>query len=173
MDKRTMINELIRLYDENAELKNKLKGYEVARAVQRGVGDLGAADGLAPITVMCIDAGRKALWNKVIDKYNLGRNYNDEYVYDRGNFPVYVRGAADENGKQSYVFLTYEQWIKTLNFKIFEDSTDKETMFYLDCIKQYSMNELIEFFSQELHEVYDSLVNSKKMALVREAKNNE
>ena len=46
-------------------------------------------------------------------------------------------------------------------------------MFYLDCIKQYSMNELIEFFSQELHEVYDSLVNSKKMALVREAKNNE
>ena len=80
---------------------------------------------------------------------------------------------ADDEGKDTYVFLTYDQWIKTLNFRIFEDSHDKETQFYLDCIKQYSMNDIIEFFSPELHEVYDALVTSKKMALVREAKNND
>lgn len=172
MDKKAMINEMIRVYDENAELKNKLKAYEIASAANRGSGEIGAIDSLAPITVMCIDAGRKSLWRKVIDHYRLGRDYNDNYQYDRCNYPVFIRGR-DENGKENCTFLSYEQWIKLLDFRIFEDSTDKETQFYLECIKQYSMNDLLTFFSAELHEVYDSLVNSKKMALVREAKSDD
>ncbi len=171
MDKKVMINELIRLYDENAELKNRLNTYEVAKAANRG--DLGAVDGLAPITVMCIDAGRKTLWNKVIDHYRLGRDYDGKYHYSRCNYPVFASSKNTEDGS-GIIFLTYDQWIKTLDYGIFEDrhsySSDKEREFYLDCIKQYSVNEILEFFSPELRDIFDSLVNDKKMALVREAK---
>ena len=170
MDKKQVINELIRIYDENAELSREVQKYKNASAANRGVGELGTTDPMASITVLCIDAGRKAIWNSIIDKYHLGMDYEGKYDYGRCSYKVYVKSDREEGG---YAIITFDQWIKTLDYRILETdsySGSSSRDYYLKAIKAYSLNELIEFFSPELREVYDGLVNSFKMKIAREAR---
>ena len=151
MDKKQTLNEIMRVYDENEKLKREIEQYKIANAAINGVGDLAVLDPMAGITAMCISLGKKEMWDKVIDNYDLK---NHSVVISREN-------------KE---FLTFEQWVGTLSYDIMRSSSYyREYQFILDSLKSYSFKDITRFFTEQLREVYDKMVTDTKMQWARDA----
>lgn len=146
MAKRTVINEIMDLYDENERLKYELRKYTENRPVDKGVCDATKTDKEKVFDTLAFDA-KKLLFQNVIYDYEL-RYSNIEVKEDSGEIN----------------FLTFDQWLKSLKAK---DLLLSKYSDLLDCL---TANEIKDYFRPQFEEYFNKRVNDKKMEILRSKK---
>jgi hypothetical protein len=149
MNKTQVVNEMIRVYDENEQLRREND--------QLKKGTVPLSDGknrIPSLDSKIIEAGRKLLFANVFRFVK-----NNEY-YDREYEALDVE-VRDDSGKMN--FITYDQWLKSIDaFQIRKGCVDFLENTPLFVIKDY--------FDKELHDFYTDLVNKKKGEILAQAK---
>ena len=145
MNKKTFINEILDIFDENEALKNKIKEYEKPKNTEQLVIEE------TPKSVAFNNLDNKAkelLFDNVIREWTL-RSYNSVEVEEDG-------GIIN--------FLTFPQWFKKLNIADVIDSSYKEMLNTL------SGDDLKKYFEKQFENWFNKQVNNKRMEIVRSKK---
>ena len=135
-----MMNEIIRVYDENEDLKRQLQQLK---------------DGKIPLA----DEGNR---NPEIDDkiIAIGRKESfEDMIYRSWNLPTVK--IKDGDGKMN--FLTFEQWLKAVD----TDSLNSNYKYLLNTI---TFNAIKDYFASEFKEKYEALINTAKGEVLSEAK---
>ena len=147
MNKKTFINEILEIFDENEALKRKLKEYEKPKNTENTMDVIEET----PKDKVFNDLDNKAkelLFDNVIRDWTLN-SYN----------PVEVK----EDGG-SINFLTFPQWFKRLNIYDVIDSG------YKNILNILSGDDLKKYFEKQFENWFNRKVNDKRMEIMRAKK---
>lgn len=149
MSKKTVINEIMDVYEENERLKTRInrliEKYETTKpCVCREESEQQTSED------MLNEIGKEMLFENTVSSWNLPS--------------VKVK----ENDGQ-FNFLTFDQWVKAIErdaFKYGRNDTKK-------IIDEVPLTKIKQYFEKQLKNYYTKEVNDKKMELVRAAKENK
>lgn len=139
MNKTQMMNEIMRVYDENDELKRQLQ-----QAKEGKVPLANSENRNAQMDDKIISIGRKMAY--------------EDIFYTNWNLPS-VEVKSDD-GKMN--FLTFDQWVKETD----SDCIRSEYRYLLDTM---TLNSIKDYFKAELKESYDKLVADAKGRILTES----
>ena len=145
MNKKTFINEILDIFDENEALKRRLKEYEKPKNTEPSVIEE------TPKDKMFNDLDKKAKELLFNDVFYVGwiSSYN----------PVEVKeDSGDIN------FLTFPQWFKGLRVQDCMNSGQRKLLNVL------SYNDLKTYFEKQFEDYFNQQVNDKRMEIVRSKK---
>ena len=145
LSKKTTINEIIDLYDENERLKQELKRYTEKHPCECNAKN--AEDDKEKIFNQLDFDAKRLLFKHVIYDYEL-RYSNIEVKEDDGELN----------------FLTFEQWLKSLRVK------DLLLSDYMNLLNDLTANEIKNYFRPQFEEYFKKRVNDKKMEILRSKK---
>lgn len=132
MNKKQLVNEIIDLCDENETLKRKIKNYEEERPELK------------------------------FDKYDFLNKKAKKVLFEHYLYSWCLPSVCVKENSGEFNFLTFEQWIKTLNVK---SVFNNEELF-----EYVNYSEIREYFKDQLKERFEEMLNDKKMELVRSKK---
>src|SRR5574344_1548658 len=139
MNKTQMMNEIMRVYDENDELKRQLQ-----QAKEGKVPLANSENRNAQMDDKIISIGRKMAY--------------EDIFYNNWNLPSVE--VKDDDGKMN--FLTFDQWVKETD----SDCIRSEYKYLLDTM---TLNSIKDYFKAELKESYDKLVTDAKGRILTES----
>lgn len=139
MNKTQMMNEIMRVYDENDELKRQLQQ---------------AKEGKIPLANP--ESRNAQMDDKII---SIGRKMAYEQIfYNSWNLPSVE--VKDDGGKMN--FITFDQWVKGVD----ADCINSNYKYILDTM---TLNSIKDYFKTELKESYDKLINEAKGRVLTES----
>lgn len=145
MNKKTFINEILDIFDENEELKRKLKEYEKPRDTEQ----------------LVIEETPREKVFKDLDKRAKELLFEDVFYVSwlKSYNPVEVKeDSGDIN------FLSFPQWFKALRL---QDCFCSGKRKLLDVL---SYNDLKTYFEKEFEDYFNQQVNDKRMEIMRSKK---
>lgn len=148
MSKKTVINEIMDVYDENERLKTKIdkliEEYETTkpRIVEK-------SEQQAQFEILN-ELGKERLFCNIATEWEFP---NVEVKEDDGQFN----------------FLTFDQWVKVVNRDAFRHGSDDTKKI----INEIPLAKIKQYFEKQLKNYYTKKVNNKKMELARAAKENK
>lgn len=149
MSKKTVINEIMDVYEENERLKNNID-----KLIAKYEGETNKVEIKVEINETNEDKLDKIAKAKLFESV-----FNHYYT---GSIEV-----RENDGE--FNFLTYEQWEKTLKRNAFQSYDEDKNIILEDMPLQQIKN----YFRENLVNYYTKTVNDKKMELVRAAKENK
>lgn len=147
MNKKAFINEILEIFDENEELKRKLKEYETPKDTEQPQ-SLVEQTSKDKVFNDLDNKAKELLFDEVIRDWTIN-GYN----------PVEVK----EDGG-SINFLTFPQWFKALNIYDVIDSDYKKI---LNTLSGYDLK---KYFEKQFENWFNKKVNDKRMEIVRSKK---
>ena len=139
MNKTQVVNEVIRVYDENEQLKRELT------ELKEGKVPLSVSSSRNPtMDQEIIDLGRKDIFKKIMPYLS------NDYYYAYKIPSVEVK---DDDGKMN--FITFEQWNKALGINLVDDE-------YKYLLNTMTFVAIKDYFQKELMQAFSDLVNKKK-----------
>ena len=148
MSKKTVINEIMDVYEENERLKTRIERL-IEKYEAKTTCDVAEESEQQTSEDMLDEIGKKLLFENVFCTWH----------------------ASDVTVKEDnkFNFLTFDQWVKAM---------DRDTFAYggrntEEILDEIPLAKIKQYFEKQLAEYYTKAVNDKKMELVRAAKENK